>query len=971
MDLGQHRSLSPSPALSQTSFKHHLLSNHFAESIVNGLYDTDSNSLDKSATSSQPDLVADSTLIADPKLALLSYDDDNSALSPASSVDSGNSKSIHATVPSISQTARADSSASASKTQGVTPYSTSFWGSITCLYPSVTGQNSFTSQSSISSILLPKEKEFNHLSSESRTSTNALSGMDEALAHSPASSYASISSSKSQADNGFQNYITNSIPNSNQTNNCPVGPMSQPLSIGATPRTSDPGKEDNMAIISPRLKSTALLSSSDQGSVFGFPGRAVPSRPRAGTFGTAGNSDDRDNGINSIGSILNGPGMASISHRESLFQSNNPILGKSQKEAEVLAAVAAPKISSASATSTSAVNPSVQLQGWLPHGLYQTSLLQPVSNMLDSTNMGGPTINQSSKAAPNHINGNAFDELQRVQFELSLANMEVERLRNELSQLQIAESSKAYQAQDGISGTGILNNDNLRVPFDINRPMTTRSPAPPLFAGSQVPLNCPTPGPLLVPTPGQAPPTWYNPPMDRQVLRNTNADSGQTTDSRTNFNFNLQMGQTAVLSPNLSADSNNPHLLYYPPTTSPIATSPLLTNPYEDYLYNQYEPQQSNKMVPPGVVDSASAAVAAGLIESTDTFYPINFQNEPLNYRKLLERSVGCDWKLIIDRIIMDNDQQASIFLQQKLKSATKVHKAAIISAIIDQAYLLMVNRFGNFLIQRCFEYGSPEEIAGITRSMHGHVVMLAMDPFGCHVIQKTLDCVDRDTKLLIIDEMLTNVKETMVHHYACHVWQKLFELRWNGSIPPRFMQQVNSELTGSWVEVALGETGSLVVQNIFENCAPEDKKPCIDEIVNNLDTVIRGQWGNWVIQHMVEHASEPYRQTVIDLIVDSAAIYSVDQFASKTVEKMLKMGDKEIIQAFLNKVIQKHPDRPRIPLIDSMVNGILLWIGNASVPGSASKARLAILASSVVYQAFFPILLTLSELFLTLFSCF
>ena len=37
-------------------------------------------------------------------------------------------------------------------------------------------------------------------------------------------------------------------------------------------------------------------------------------------------------------------------------------------------------------------------------------------------------------------------------------------------------------------------------------------------------------------------------------------------------------------------------------------------------------------------------------------------------------------------------------------------------------------------------------------------------------------------------------------------------------------MKYVNEALRGMWHKVALGETGSLVVQNIFENCLEEDK---------------------------------------------------------------------------------------------------------------------------------------------------
>ena len=77
-----------------------------------------------------------------------------------------------------------------------------------------------------------------------------------------------------------------------------------------------------------------------------------------------------------------------------------------------------------------------------------------------------------------------------------------------------------------------------------------------------------------------------------------------------------------------------------------------------------------------------------------------------MNYRRLLDRNMSCNWKYIVDKIICNNDQQASIFLQQKLKVGTPEQKYEIVEAIISQAYALMVNRFGNFLVQRCFEHG-------------------------------------------------------------------------------------------------------------------------------------------------------------------------------------------------------------------------------------------------------------------------
>ena len=163
---------------------------------------------------------------------------------------------------------------------------------------------------------------------------------------------------------------------------------------------------------------------------------------------------------------------------------------------------------------------------------------------------------------------------------------------------------------------------------------------------------------------------------------------------------------------------------------------------------------------------------------------------------------------------------------------------------------LTLVNRFGNFLIQRCFEHGNPDQIRALADCIQGNVLTLSKDCFGCHVIQKALDNVPDDIRFAIVSELLTDIRATVTHRYACHVWQKLFEVRWSDTAP-EIMCYVNQELNGSWATVALGETGSLVVQNIFENCTDDDKRSCIDEILDDLSRVIRGQWGNWVVQHV------------------------------------------------------------------------------------------------------------------------
>ncbi|KAJ9666125.1 hypothetical protein H2201_003803 [Coniosporium apollinis] len=289
---------------------------------------------------------------------------------------------------------------------------------------------------------------------------------------------------------------------------------------------------------------------------------------------------------------------------------------------------------------------------------------------------------------------------------------------------------------------------------------------------------------------------------------------------------------------------------------------------------------------------------------------------EPMNYRLLLDRNMTCNWKYIVDKIVCNNDQQASIFLQQKLKVGTTEQKYEIIDAIIGQAFPLMINRFGNFLVQRCFEHGTPEQVVAIANAIRGNTLTLSMDAFGCHVVQKAFDAVPEEYKAVMVHELLRRIPETVIHRYACHVWQKLFELRWSDS-PPQIMKYVNEALRGMWHEVALGETASLVVQNIFENCLEEDKRPCINEVLASIDVIAHGQFGNWCIQHICEHGVPADRSRAIDHILRFATEYSMDQYASKVIEKCLKIGGNDFMERYLERICEGRLDRPRMPLID------------------------------------------------------
>lgn len=55
-------------------------------------------------------------------------------------------------------------------------------------------------------------------------------------------------------------------------------------------------------------------------------------------------------------------------------------------------------------------------------------------------------------------------------------------------------------------------------------------------------------------------------------------------------------------------------------------------------------------------------------------------------------------------------DQHGSRFIQQKLERATVPEKQLVFNEILVAAYSLMTDVFGNYVIQKFFEFGTPEQ---------------------------------------------------------------------------------------------------------------------------------------------------------------------------------------------------------------------------------------------------------------------
>ena len=79
-------------------------------------------------------------------------------------------------------------------------------------------------------------------------------------------------------------------------------------------------------------------------------------------------------------------------------------------------------------------------------------------------------------------------------------------------------------------------------------------------------------------------------------------------------------------------------------------------------------------------------------------------------------------------------DQHGSRFIQQRLESAVPDEKQRIWDEILPDAYSLMTDVFGNYVVQKMFEVGTPKQRASLTGKMEKQVVHLSNHMYGCRV---------------------------------------------------------------------------------------------------------------------------------------------------------------------------------------------------------------------------------------------
>ncbi|VDK34334.1 unnamed protein product [Taenia asiatica] len=229
-------------------------------------------------------------------------------------------------------------------------------------------------------------------------------------------------------------------------------------------------------------------------------------------------------------------------------------------------------------------------------------------------------------------------------------------------------------------------------------------------------------------------------------------------------------------------------------------------------------------------------------------------------------------------------DQYGSRLIQQRLEQASAVDKTAVFREVIPHCHILMTDVFGNYVIQKFFELGTPEQ-----KRM-----------YGCRVIQKAIESVSLETQISLMKELEGSVLKCVKDQNGNHVVQKCIEY-----VPSEHLQFIVDAFKGNVHSVSTHSYGCRVIQRILEHCSAEQTAPILEELHQCAESLFEDQYGNYVIQHIFEHGRTEEKSRMINRLRGRVAALSVHKFASNVVEKAVTNASRQERQALINEVLE------------------------------------------------------------------
>lgn len=247
--------------------------------------------------------------------------------------------------------------------------------------------------------------------------------------------------------------------------------------------------------------------------------------------------------------------------------------------------------------------------------------------------------------------------------------------------------------------------------------------------------------------------------------------------------------------------------------------------------------------------------------------------------------------------------------------------KKEIFDSLKDDIFELSQDFYANYIIQDIISLNDEEKNDFIYNILiNNDIVMLSFHTYGCRVLQKLIDYINKDKIKIILEKLKKDLKELFINQNGNRVIQKIIEKLNLDEIDDIYNEVLNNLNILIYNENAYG---SFIIQAILKKIKDNETKKeiiikdgetkrehLIKEIFNhNLDNLYKNKYNNHILKYIIENYNK-YIEPVYQQIKGKINELSKDNYASYIIEMLLIKGKNELKEQILKDIIEVDKDK-------------------------------------------------------------
>ncbi|XP_019082882.1 PREDICTED: putative pumilio homolog 7, chloroplastic [Camelina sativa] len=203
--------------------------------------------------------------------------------------------------------------------------------------------------------------------------------------------------------------------------------------------------------------------------------------------------------------------------------------------------------------------------------------------------------------------------------------------------------------------------------------------------------------------------------------------------------------------------------------------------------------------------------------------------------------------------------------------------------------YLMAKDQHGCRFLQRIFDEGTSVDAMIIFNEVIAHVVELMMDPFGNYLMQKLLDVCTEEQRTQIVLVATAEPGQLIrisLNAYGTRVVQRLVETIRTG----KQISLVKSALRPGFLDLIKDLNGNHVIQRCLQCLSTEDNKFIFDAATKFCTEIATHRHGCCVLQKCIAYSMRQQREKLISEISRNSLLLAQDPFGNYAVQFVIEL---------------------------------------------------------------------------------